>query len=64
MSVGWWTLDCERWFQGILREMVENKAVVLNNTRWKARIRGYSAVLRLSKNLDAVCADFLTNIGR
>ena len=43
--------------------MAENKAVVLNNTRWKDRIRGYSAVLRLSKNLDAVCADFLTNIG-
>ncbi|KAJ7202402.1 hypothetical protein GGX14DRAFT_370557 [Mycena pura] len=64
MNVGWWTPDCERWFQGILREMAENKAVVLNNTRWKDRIRGYSAVLHLSKNLDAVCADFLTNIGR
>ncbi|CAK5266923.1 unnamed protein product [Mycena citricolor] len=62
MSVGWWTPDCERWFQGILQEMAQGRAVVLNNTRWKERIRGYSAAWRLSKNLDAVCADFLTNI--
>lgn len=59
MNVGWWTPDCESWFHGILREMAEGKAVVLNNTRWKARIRGFSAVPRVSKHLDAVHTNFL-----
>ncbi|CAK5265551.1 unnamed protein product [Mycena citricolor] len=63
LSVGWWTPDCERWFQDILLEMEQNRAVLLNNTRWKDRIRGYSAAWRLSKNLDAVHADFLADIG-
>ncbi|CAK5275884.1 unnamed protein product, partial [Mycena citricolor] len=36
--------------------------VVLNNSCWKARIRGYSAAMRLSKNLDAVHTDFLANL--
>ncbi|KAJ7624584.1 hypothetical protein FB45DRAFT_1030718 [Roridomyces roridus] len=59
MNVGWWSPDCESWFQGILGEISEGKAVVLNNARWARRIRGYNAVLRAAKNLDSVCADYL-----
>ncbi|KAJ7085367.1 hypothetical protein B0H15DRAFT_777302 [Mycena belliarum] len=60
MNVGWWSPDCESWFQTILKEFADNKAVVLNNARWAKRIRGYNAALRAAKNLDTVCADFLS----
>ncbi|CAK5269517.1 unnamed protein product [Mycena citricolor] len=62
MSVGWWTPDCERWFQEVLRDMAANKALVLNNSRWKHRIRGYNSVGRIAKNLDTVCDNYLTNV--
>ncbi|KAJ6450707.1 hypothetical protein C8R47DRAFT_998796 [Mycena vitilis] len=59
LNVGWWSPDCESWFQSVLREFANDKAVVLNNARWAKRIRGYNAALRATKNLDTVCADFL-----
>ncbi|KAK7046300.1 hypothetical protein R3P38DRAFT_3175582 [Favolaschia claudopus] len=59
LNVGWWTQDCENWFQEILGEFRKNTAQLLNNARWAKRIRGYNAALRASKNLDAICADFL-----
>ncbi|CAK5284660.1 unnamed protein product [Mycena citricolor] len=61
LNVGWWTPDCEQWFQSVLKQMRENKAVVLNNGDWKARIRGYSAAGRMAKNLEAVHKEFLVN---
>ncbi|KAK7006430.1 hypothetical protein R3P38DRAFT_2555847 [Favolaschia claudopus] len=59
LNVGWWTQDCENWFQEILGQFRKNTAQLLNNARWAKRIRGYNAALRASKNLDAICADFL-----
>ncbi|KAK7001232.1 hypothetical protein R3P38DRAFT_2390482, partial [Favolaschia claudopus] len=42
LNVGWWTSDCERWFQEIMGEFRDGKAVVLNNSRWTRRLRGFN----------------------
>ncbi|KAK7051770.1 hypothetical protein R3P38DRAFT_2502236 [Favolaschia claudopus] len=61
LNVGWWTQDCENWFQEILDQFRKGTAELLNNARWGRRIRGYNAALKASKNLDAVHADFLSS---
>ncbi|KAJ7468824.1 hypothetical protein B0H11DRAFT_1920835 [Mycena galericulata] len=39
MNIGWWSPDCERWFQKRVKLLEKNQAPLWTQTQWKHKIR-------------------------
>ncbi|KAJ7788705.1 hypothetical protein B0H14DRAFT_2398127, partial [Mycena olivaceomarginata] len=59
MNTGWWSPDCERWYQQRLALIRANRATLNTQTDWKRFIELFKASREVALNNEKIAAQFL-----
>ena len=60
LNVGYWSPDCEAWFQSRAQEILQQTATVKNAGAWAAALKYEKPrTLKLINNQDAIASRFL-----
>ncbi|KAJ7042751.1 hypothetical protein C8F04DRAFT_945048 [Mycena alexandri] len=59
LNIGWWSPDCERWFQKRLREIKQNRAELWTQVEWKNKIRFIQKSRQVAMANDKLAAEYL-----
>jgi hypothetical protein len=59
MYAGYWSNDCEIWFQNRLVEIRNNTAILRNRTNWKSTVRLFKDARMVAKKNEQFAASRL-----
>ncbi|KAJ7816886.1 hypothetical protein B0H13DRAFT_1663127 [Mycena leptocephala] len=59
LNIGWWSPDCERWFQERLRHIQSGNAALHNQTEWKKSLKFYKRSREIAQANKRIAANFL-----
>ncbi|KAJ7668605.1 hypothetical protein DFH06DRAFT_982938 [Mycena polygramma] len=59
LNVGWWSPDCERWFQKRSREIQSQHAELFTHNEWKHKLRFIQKSRRVGIANDNIAAEYL-----
>ncbi|KAF7299320.1 hypothetical protein MIND_00881000 [Mycena indigotica] len=61
LNVGYWSANCERWFQRRLAELQQGDVEILNTPGWKDKIRFNSQARKTATSNSEMCRRFLAS---
>lgn len=64
VSVGYWSEDCERWFQMRLEKCKSGKAELMNPKTWRHHIKFSKPVNDMAKRIDLLTTSFFDSLVR
>ncbi|KAJ7029515.1 hypothetical protein C8F04DRAFT_962835 [Mycena alexandri] len=59
LNIGWWSPDCELWFQKRLREIKQNRAELWTQVEWKNKIQFIQKSRQVAMANDKLAAEYL-----
>ncbi|KAF8166799.1 hypothetical protein K438DRAFT_1616543 [Mycena galopus ATCC 62051] len=59
MNIGWWSPDCEHWFQQRLAQIKSGQALLNKQADWKRFIRFYQKTRQVAESNEKIAAEFL-----
>ncbi|KAJ7137624.1 hypothetical protein C8R43DRAFT_1019908 [Mycena crocata] len=62
LGIGWWSPDCEFWFQKRLRDIQAGKAELHTQTMWRRYLRLVKTAHEVAEANNTISAEFLNNV--
>ncbi|KAJ7077745.1 hypothetical protein C8R44DRAFT_654960, partial [Mycena epipterygia] len=59
LNIGWWSPDCERWFQKRRLEIVRDRAKLWTQVEWKSKIRFIQKSRQVAMANEKIAAEYL-----
>ncbi|KAJ7666076.1 hypothetical protein DFH06DRAFT_984622 [Mycena polygramma] len=60
LNIGWWSPDCERWFQNRSKEIIHQQAEAYRHIEWKHKIRFFQKSREVAMANEKISAEYLT----